>query len=268
MRSTTVESSAEAQERFSEGLWRLVLQARKQAAAQGAAFARDQAVAAGYRPPTVPTPGYAPDSVRTVIRENWRGQTPWEAVADRLETHVVDASRQSVITMVDLIDGDEDNSIPDEDWADLDAEFDADRVPLKAVGETIGWARVLGPNDHHCAFCMMLASRGPVYKSAKAAGRMSAAAKWADAKGWTNSYHDHCRCQVVMVTAGRKWDGRKQVSALEKLYDEAAARVKEKYPGQSSGERYRDNLVLQELDAILREREKANRPVEIPAYAA
>lgn len=48
-----------------------------------------------------------------------------------------------------------------------------------------GWSRVTDSDP--CAWCAMLASRGPVYKSAKTAG---------DPRQGGNSYHDHCGCQA------------------------------------------------------------------------
>ncbi|MFD5384251.1 hypothetical protein ACFWMG_04640 [Streptomyces sp. NPDC127074] len=48
-----------------------------------------------------------------------------------------------------------------------------------------GWSRVT--DNDPCAWCAMLASRGPVYKSAKTAG---------DPRQGGNSYHDHCGCQA------------------------------------------------------------------------
>ncbi|MFE9003086.1 hypothetical protein ACFYOY_13235 [Streptomyces sp. NPDC007875] len=48
-----------------------------------------------------------------------------------------------------------------------------------------GWSRVT--DNDPCAWCAMLASRGPVYKTAKTAG---------DPRQGGNSYHDHCGCQA------------------------------------------------------------------------
>jgi hypothetical protein len=52
-----------------------------------------------------------------------------------------------------------------------------------------GWARV--PRGKGCAFCRMLAGRGAVYSSAKAAGDMRA-------------FHDHCKCTATPVWRGQK----------------------------------------------------------------
>ena len=51
-------------------------------------------------------------------------------------------------------------------------------------GSAWGWARVTDADP--CEFCKMLASRGPVYKSARSAGRVD-----------LHRYHDGCGCNVV-----------------------------------------------------------------------
>jgi hypothetical protein len=51
-------------------------------------------------------------------------------------------------------------------------------------GSAWGWARVTDADP--CEFCKMLASRGPVYKSARTAGRVD-----------LHRYHDGCGCNVV-----------------------------------------------------------------------
>lgn len=51
-----------------------------------------------------------------------------------------------------------------------------------------GWARITDADP--CKFCLMLATRGPVYKTAHTAGDE------------TNRYHDGCACSVVAVFKG------------------------------------------------------------------
>lgn len=51
-----------------------------------------------------------------------------------------------------------------------------------------GWARITDADP--CPFCRMLATRGPVYKSARTAGNE------------LNRYHDGCACSVVAVFKG------------------------------------------------------------------
>lgn len=91
--------------------------------------------------------------------------------------------------------------------------------PREPAGKKIGWARIL-TGDENCAFCAMLASRGPVYESKHTAMFVGAT---------TNSYHDHCDCDVVLVVEGRDWVGREQYDALEQLWMESTT-------GTSGGE--------------------------------
>ena len=77
--------------------------------------------------------------------------------------------------------------------------------------QATGWQRVTGPNP--CAFCAMLASRGPVFKTGQSAlrtGRVAApeTARGTQQAGWgrmrsrsggpgrarDQSFHDHCQC--------------------------------------------------------------------------
>jgi len=68
-----------------------------------------------------------------------------------------------------------------------------------------GWSRVTDSDP--CAWCAMLASRGPVYKSAKTAG---------DPRQGGDSYHDHCACQAwPAFTLDEPF-----VGIGEKLYDD------------------------------------------------
>lgn len=56
----------------------------------------------------------------------------------------------------------------------------------------LGWMRITDSDP--CAFCLMLASRGPVYKTAQTAGFVLD-----PVRGEINRYHDNCACQVVPV---------------------------------------------------------------------
>lgn len=71
----------------------------------------------------------------------------------------------------------------------------------------LAWARVLTGRDN-CAFCAMLASRGAVYTSERAAlyrrdGRR---------------YHDGCDCLVVPIFDRRDWPGREQAEDLYRFW--------------------------------------------------
>ena len=104
----------------------------------------------------------------------------------------------------------------DKDLArDLRAGYDYEGERPKA------WARVL-TGAENCGFCVVLASRGAVYKSARAAGvaRASQVMNAPDATGYLNTYHDNCDCLVVPVYDFKRWDGLEQWSATEAFYDE------------------------------------------------
>lgn len=96
------------------------------------------------------------------------------------ERHVADAGRQAIV--------------------------DAARHDPQAVG----YARV-ATGTSTCAFCLMLVSRGPVYKSADAALLRD---------GTSEPYHDNCRCIAVPVFDRERWPGRDEYLASEKDWRE------------------------------------------------
>ncbi|MFV8317125.1 hypothetical protein [Mycobacterium sp. 23] len=80
------------------------------------------------------------------------------------------------------------------------------------------WARMLtGPTS--CAFCAMLASRGPVYRTYRGA-------RGERTKGGTTvaDTHDGCDCVFVLVTDYTTWEGQQAHLALSDLWYEATPR--------------------------------------------
>lgn len=76
---------------------------------------------------------------------------------------------------------------------------------IDADERATGWSRVTDSDP--CAWCAMLASRGPVYKSAKTAG---------DPRQGGDRYHDACACQAwPSFTLDEPF-----VGIAEKLYDD------------------------------------------------
>jgi hypothetical protein len=76
-----------------------------------------------------------------------------------------------------------------------------------------GWARIATGRET-CAWCLMLVSRGPVYKSAQTAGSvyddettMAALAKDAEVNEFMNDWHVGCDCKVVPVFDKSNWPG-------------------------------------------------------------
>lgn len=95
----------------------------------------------------------------------------------------------------------------------------------KARVYPIGWARVLTGRSS-CGFCVMLASRGPVYTSAHHAGKGGA--------GGRDKFHNHCDCVVVPVYKSKDWAGRREYEELRDFYNATIRDVKA-HPDRFSG---------------------------------
>ena len=78
------------------------------------------------------------------------------------------------------------------------------KMAVDADPEAVAWARVPGGAES-CAFCTMLISRGPVYKSRESAGGDEA-------------YHAHCDCKIVPVYDVNDWPGRDDYLAIKNLW--------------------------------------------------
>lgn len=75
------------------------------------------------------------------------------------------------------------------------------RTTLYAVQDdpkALGWARVQGGAES-CAWCAMLISRGPVYKSKETASFKA---------------HPHCDCEVMPVFDKKNWEGKDAYEAV------------------------------------------------------
>ena len=182
--------------------------------------------------------GYSEDSVRTVLRKNLRG-TPQEsaqAVVNALAQHVEAAGRQTIIRSVEdgVVAADpedeahlEHTRLTPEEFDEqqsnvLQLVFDADSDETEegerntALGtQPTAWARVLSGAEN-CGFCVILASRGPVYSSAENAGRGEASDR--DYAAGVNTYHANCDCLAVPIYDYAKWPGRDQWLAAERVY--------------------------------------------------
>lgn len=75
------------------------------------------------------------------------------------------------------------------------------------------WARI-PRGDQTCAFCLVLASRGPTYRTAAAAGEDD-----------PNKFHDWCDCEPVMFWRGDPLPEDYDPGALFDKYDTAANQV-------------------------------------------
>ena len=85
-----------------------------------------------------------------------------------------------------------------------------------------GWARVL-VGAYSCSFCAMLAIRGAVYTSKRAAINGSSLGvyhtPYVNKNGKTVG--GFCDCEAVLVYQGRSWEGQHAADALEKLWQDS-----------------------------------------------
>ena len=175
--------------------------------------------------------GYSEDSVRTVLRKHLRG-TPQEsaqAITNALAQHIEAAGRQTIIRSVEdgVVAADPEDEAhlehtrltPEEfeQQSGLSLVYDADgeERPTSQGQQPKSWARVL-TGAENCGFCVMLASRGPVYSSAAEAGRGQASDR--DYAAGINTYHTNCDCLVVPIYDYANWPGRDQWRAAERVY--------------------------------------------------
>lgn len=87
----------------------------------------------------------------------------------------------------------------------FDDEFEViESAPRQRRG--VRWARVPTGRET-CGWCLMLASRGPVYRSAESAGG-----------GDMLSWHTGCDCHIVPVFDQDNWSGRDRYKAAEQMW--------------------------------------------------
>ena len=114
----------------------------------------------------------------------------------------------------------------------------AEPASAKPGGKVLGWARVL-TGAESCAFCAMLASRGPVYSEDtvvttgkprevrprqvhyRNSGATGGHTYVSGSRREGEKYHDHCDCIAVLVVKGASWNGEQQYHDLKDLWDDA-----------------------------------------------
>lgn len=114
----------------------------------------------------------------------------------------------------------------------------AEPASAKPGGKVLGWARVL-TGAESCAFCAMLASRGPVYSEDtvvttgkprevrprqvhyRNSGATGGHTYVSGSRREGEKYHDHCDCIAVLVVKGVPWNGEQQYYDLKDLWDDA-----------------------------------------------
>lgn len=113
---------------------------------------------------------------------------------------------------------------------------DATVASVHSDREAVGFARVL-QGETNCAFCLLMASRGPVYGSRYLAGDPD-----------IRRFHDNCDCLVVAVFDENDWAGRDAWREAKAIYDE-----------HGKGSRDPLNGVRRYLDGRQRAREREER---------
>lgn len=92
-------------------------------------------------------------------------------------------------------------------------DYDAETARRLREGRPRAWARVLR-GAVNCGFCVMLATRGPVYRSHVDAGGVRA-------------YHDGCDCLIVPVYDHRSWPGREAYLRLGRVWQDFRDQVRD-----------------------------------------
>lgn len=235
------------------GMRSLVVKHRRLAAQAANAFLDASAAEHGveaYHPPVEP---YHASALRKLLRENTGASAEQLAAAAR--RHVVMAGHRQMMRAV--LDPEFGNYATREEQEELERSTS----PLTAGDESeddtpagggkvrpVGWARVL-QGKYSCGFCIMLASRGPVYSSADAAkyvaapvgeksregGFLSRKARTELRKKNPRAFHEHCDCIVVPVFDPENWSGRAEQQRLARFYRETVEKEDRKYEADPEG---------------------------------
>lgn len=216
-------SDADAAKQATPEVARIVREFRGKAAQVATNFLRSEAQRHGREAFIPPVEGYPDQAVAQAARE----ARSLDELAAALQRHVETAARRQVVRAVPDPEDDSgletDVLVPETatpvDLADVvDSAVVASEDPGENLAYPIGWARVL-TGVENCAFCAMLASRGPVYSSRTHASRKSTKTliQGHDRLGRKRkrvlkrisdqAYHDHCDCVVVPVYRDQDWPG-------------------------------------------------------------
>lgn len=101
----------------------------------------------------------------------------------------------------------------------------------------LGWARVEGGGES-CGFCLMLISRGPVYKDQASAGGDGWKRFDPQLAQFVTSWHPNCDCKVVPVFSRSNWPGKDKYEAAERLWIE----ITKGYSGKEKLKAFRQHV--------------------------
>ncbi|MBF6254407.1 VG15 protein [Nocardia farcinica] len=94
-----------------------------------------------------------------------------------------------------------------------------DTITENANAEGVRWERHAQPDA--CAFCRMLATRGPAYLTKATASRVGASGRVRGSRSEGEKYHDDCGCVPVPVRAGDVYEPPEYVEAWLEQYEQA-----------------------------------------------
>lgn len=184
----------------------------------------------------------------------------------RVARTVENGGRREILRAV----SDVDEALDDQIVWEEDDEFTSSEISLDDLHDEVndkreakgksrlvrGWARV-PTGAETCGWCWMLASRGPVYKTAKTAGaRFEFDAGGGELVGeQMNAWHDGCDCKIVPVFTTRSWEGRDRWQAAEALWNDVTRR--QGYRGHEARKAFRREVEAGRIQELLQDAQVA-----------
>ncbi|OKH91496.1 hypothetical protein [Streptomyces uncialis] len=182
------------------------------AATVAADFYEAERAAAGVRGTfTVPLAGAPPDEqVEASLR--WAAKDLWPRDAQAATV----AQREPLTVRLEAVqvkaEGAVQKLVSDQGRATV-------RQAVRRDREAVAYARAAALGG--CSFCKLLASRGAVFKDARAAGREADARFSGDASAV--KFHDNCHCGIIPVFRGQRFELSAHAAEWDRLYQEYAA---------------------------------------------
>lgn len=139
------------------------------------------------------------EEIRAVIQREGTTDADITKAAMRAARHVENSGRLTTIRAIET-----DPLNHDELIVESVSNFDRKAEYRRKQGKAVAWARV-ATGLETCGWCLMLASRGPVYDSEQSAGGEG---------GW----HDGCDCKAVPVFVENDWEGIDRYKAAEEMW--------------------------------------------------
>lgn len=159
---------------------------------------------AGHPTPEVRMPHYEPEALRQALERTTRGPRSDDRAEEQINRLMVAQAGSAVARHVEMA---------------------GRETVLQAVeedDECRGWARVASGRET-CAFCLLLVSRGAVYKDEQTAGRGPNERFIGEGQF---KFHDRCDCIAVPVFDVKNWPGKAEFLVASRLYRESTKGAK------------------------------------------